>query len=235
MNAQAKPVDFESDISIGIQSSPRPLVKRKSKKQLKPEKKIVSRFDLSFTALIHREDYPKHPLLNNWLPIRVPRQINQWSIGYDLGEKMANELIELHGENEEESFHAIQFAFNSPTWKVCGHGEESGFSAGIAALAIVGMRYLQRGASPYEKAKPAKHKPWTAKELIAKSLRAAKKQTGALFDLYVSRAEGEVSALFNVGLIDEETYTAAYNELNKLRDSHRKAPIAVMPRAKHEH
>ena len=110
--------------------------------------RIASRDDLSFTGRQANES--RHII--NWAPVRVPTQINQWGIEYRLGEAMVEELRALHANDEWEAYNAIQFAFNSPTWKVCGAGAEMGFAAGIAALAVVGMRALQAGAAPFDPA-----------------------------------------------------------------------------------
>ncbi|WP_028240523.1 hypothetical protein [Stutzerimonas azotifigens] len=107
---------------------------------------ITSRNDLSFTGLT--ADNP--PRRINWAPVRVPLQRDQWNKEYDLGLGMAEEVRALHTANEMDAFLAIQLAFNDPAWKVTGAGAELGFAAGIAALAIVGMRALEQGAAPFD-------------------------------------------------------------------------------------
>lgn len=107
---------------------------------------ITSRDDLSFTG----REANEHGHIINWAPVRVPSQRDQWNIEYRLGERMIAELQALHAHDECEAYNAIRFAFNSPTWKVTGAGAESGFAAGVAALAVMGMRALQAGAAPFD-------------------------------------------------------------------------------------
>ena len=109
---------------------------------------ITSRDDLSFTG---REANERGHIIN-WAPVRVPSQRDQWNIEYRLGEQMVAELQVLQAHDECEAYYAIRFAFNSLSWKVGGYGAEDGFAAGIAALAVVGMRALQAGAAAFDPA-----------------------------------------------------------------------------------
>ncbi|ATH82306.1 hypothetical protein CO724_14490 [Ectopseudomonas mendocina] len=105
---------------------------------------ISSRDDLSFTG---RDDCGR---MINWAPVRVPEQRNQWNIEYQLGEAMIEEVRELCSIDEVAAYHAIKFAMNAPTWRVCGYGAESGFAAAVAALAVIGMRAMRSGAEPFD-------------------------------------------------------------------------------------
>ena len=108
--------------------------------------RIACRDDLSFTGRTADE----YGHLINWAPARVPTQLNQWGIEYRLGEAMAAEVQALHSADEAAAYNAICFAISSLNWKVGGRGAESGFAAGVAALAVVGMRALQAGAAPFD-------------------------------------------------------------------------------------
>ncbi len=107
---------------------------------------IKTRNDLSFTG----REANDQGFIINWAPVRVPSQLNQWNIEHRIGEAMIEELRELHTNDERAAYDAIRFAVNASTWRVCSYGAESGFAAGIAALAVVGMRALKSGAEPYD-------------------------------------------------------------------------------------
>ena len=117
----------------------KPAQKRKSVKAL------MTRDNLSFTARVPRANGLDCPLLSNWSPVEVPYQQGQWSIGHALGAKMIDEIACLADVDEQEAFDAI-----ARTWKTGGHGVEMGFSDGISALAIIGLRFLSKGACPFD-------------------------------------------------------------------------------------
>ncbi|MDD1134648.1 hypothetical protein [Pseudomonas shahriarae] len=177
----------------------------------------MTRDDLSFTGRI----VPNEHLLCNWLPIEVPRQINQWNIARSLGLSMIDEIVALHRDSEEGAHSAISCALISENWRAGGFGTETGFAEGIANLAVVGMRYLQRGATPCVEPGVEGAHPWTAQELIARGLQDAKKQKGILFDAYSARQQGSIATLFNLGLIDRDAYNNAYQEINNLIEKRR--------------
>lgn len=52
----------------------------------------MTRDGLSFTARIPRKEFADLPMLENWAPLVVPRQINQRDIGVELGHKMVDEV-----------------------------------------------------------------------------------------------------------------------------------------------
>lgn len=173
----------------------------------------ISRDDLSYTARTPCADHPEHPRLSNWAPVEVPCQKNQWNIGHAIGIKMIDELASLADVQEQEAFDAISCAVNAPTWRNGGHGVESGFSDGIAALAIIGLRYLSKGACPFDPEEEQKSRYWTGERLVEDAVVKYKKASGALRVLYQGRAEGTISALFNVGQIDCGTYEKSFSEI----------------------
>jgi hypothetical protein len=230
LNQTSEEASLQKATRKAIPKSPRPVTKRKNCRARKTDRQAKSRDDLSFTARVHREDFPDHPLLNNWLPVSVPTQENQWNIGRDIGLKMINELADLASDNEVDAFDAIQFAFNSPTWKVGGHGVETGFSEGIAALAILGLRHLALGGLPFDPESPKPAIYWTAKRIIEKQTKEVKKTTGPLRDLYDGRAQGMIMALCSVGLIDNETYMKCFDDLAELTDKRRSRTATAQER-----
>ena len=185
----------------------KPAQKRKSAKP------SMSRDHLSFTARVPRADGLDYPLLSNWSPVEVPYQHGQWSIGHALGAKMIDELACLADVDEQEAFDAIRFATIARTWKTGGHGVEMGFSDGISALAIIGLRYLSKGACPFDPEEEQKSRYWTGERLVEDAVVKYKKASGALRVLYQGRAEGTISALFNVGQIDCGTYEKSFSEI----------------------
>jgi hypothetical protein len=107
-----------------------------------PTKPILNREDLSFTS---RDD---KDFLLGW---DVPHDKNGcWHEGIEIGLQHFAEVAELAHASEYQAFIAIQCAMNNPGWKTTGWGIEIGFSKGIAAAAIVGLRALQAGAAPYD-------------------------------------------------------------------------------------
>ena len=185
----------------------KPAQKRKS---VKPS---MTRDNLSFTARVPRADGLDCPLLSNWSPVEVPYQQGQWSIGHALGAKMIDELACLADVDEQEAFDAIRFATIARTWRTGGHGVEMGFSDGISALAIIGLRYLSKGACPFDPEEEQKSRYWTGERLVEDAVVKYKKASGALRVLYQGRAEGTISALFNVGQIDCGTYEKSFSEI----------------------
>lgn len=185
----------------------KPAQKRKS---VKPS---MTRDNLSFTARVPRADGLDCPLLSNWSPVEVPYQEGQWSIGHALGAKMIDELACLADVDEQEAFDAIRFATIARTWRTGGHGVEMGFSDGISALAIIGLRYLSKGACPFDPEEEQKSRYWTGERLVEDAVVKYKKASGTLRVLYQGRAEGTISALFNVGLIDCGTYEKSFAEI----------------------
>lgn len=185
----------------------KPAQKRKSAKP------SMSRDHLSFIARAPRADGLDCPLLSNWSPVEVPYQEGQWSIGHALGAKMIDELACLADVDEQEAFDAIRFATIARTWRTGGHGVEMGFSDGISALAIIGLRYLSKGACPFDPEEEQKSRYWTGERLVEDAVVKYKKASGTLRVLYQGRAEGTISALFNVGLIDCGTYEKSFAEI----------------------
>jgi hypothetical protein len=107
-----------------------------------PAKRILDRDDLSFTA---RDDKDR---LTGW---SVPHDKNGfWHEGIKIGLQHFAEVAELAQTSEYETFVAITYAMNNPGWKPFGWGIEEGFSEGLAAAAIVGLRALRAGAAPYD-------------------------------------------------------------------------------------
>ncbi|EPM73245.1 hypothetical protein A584_01806 [Pseudomonas syringae pv. theae ICMP 3923] len=213
---EQKPAADASPSRTATPKSPRSNANRKVSGTQKTKKQPKSRDSLSFTAREHREDFPDCPALINWLPVSVPLQINQWNIGVDIGLKMIDELAELASESEVEAFNAIKFAFNSPNWKVGGHGVEMGFSEGIAALAMLGLRHLALGGRPFDPEKPKPAIYWTAQRVIDKQKREVKKTSGALQALHDGRTQGMAMALLQMGLIDGEAYDKTFADLDEL-------------------
>ncbi|TGC24231.1 hypothetical protein CW310_22965 [Pseudomonas citronellolis] len=85
-----------------------------------------------------------------WSPARVEPKIDQWNIDFAHGLTLVRELQMLQKGSERNAFLTLRNVFSSPNWRVCGHGVEDGFATGIAALAIIGMRALQAGATPFD-------------------------------------------------------------------------------------
>lgn len=213
--ATPKKAPAEKSSRKPIQSSTKPLPKRKPSKPRAAKTAKKSRFDLSFTARVPYGN-SEPPRFTHWLPPVVPDQIDQWNKGRDLGLKMMDEIAELALDNEEEAFHAMRFACNERNWRVGGWGVEDGFAEGIAALAVVGLRYLARGAEPFDSEKPQKNANWTAQELIAEELAEVATAPAALLKLREIRALSTIAAFLNVGLIDAETYATANHQLADL-------------------
>ncbi len=220
-NQTSEEASLQRDTRKAIPKSPRPVTKRNVSSARKAERQAKSRDSLSFTARVPRKEFPDLPLLINWLPVSVPYQTNQWNKGRDLGLKMVHEVIDLAADDEEEAFHAMHCAFNERTWKVGGSGVEYGFSEGVAALAVVGLRYLATGAKPFDSDAPKDPVYWTAQRLIEKNLEETRAQSEALFELYSGRAQGALAAFFNVGLIDNETYMKGFADLALLTEKRR--------------
>ncbi|MDI2594085.1 hypothetical protein POF45_22020 [Pseudomonas sp. 681] len=188
---------------------PVPRSKRPLPKSKRAPEPSMTRDDLSFTARIHNEIDPQYPRLVNWAPVEIPHQKDQWNIGRDMGLKMMDELARLADVDEPEAFNAIRFAPDSRNW-VGERGTESGFSEGIAALAIVGLRYLARGAQSFDPENPQPSVYWTAKRLLDSQIEDASSAPPALVALKDGRAQGCAAALLNVGLIDQETYSTGF-------------------------
>lgn len=207
---KSQPVESPRQAPKAFPKSPNP-IKRRTKTAL-AAKKRMTRDDLSFTGRIA----PSGHLLCNWMPSEVPRQINQWNIARHLGLNMIDEIVALHRDSEEDAHSAISCALISENWRTGGFGTETGFAEGVANLAVVGMRYLQRGATPCVEPSVEGCRVWTAQELIARGWQDAKKQKGVLFDVYAARQQGSIATLFNLGLIDWDAYNNAYQEINDL-------------------
>jgi len=196
-----------------ISKSKRPLPK--SKRSIRPS---MTRDDLSFTAREPNDDYPDHPGIVSWSPPAVPHQLNQWNVGADIGAAMVGELVKFCDIDERETFNAIWCALTSPTWgKSETNGVEHGFANGIAALAIVGLRFLAKGAQPYDQetpqTNPQKSLHWTAQRLIEAQIQEVKEAPEALFELRYGRASGAISTFLNVGLINNDAYQKNFDEL----------------------
>jgi len=105
-------------------------------------KPILKRDDLSFTSR------DKDDFILNW---DVPHDKNGcWHEGIEIGLKHFAEIAKLATADEYDAFVAMYCAMNNPGWKTTGWGIEMGFSKGMAAAAIVGLRALKAGAAPYD-------------------------------------------------------------------------------------
>ncbi|SEG17274.1 hypothetical protein SAMN05216403_14114 [Nitrosospira multiformis ATCC 25196] len=108
-----------------------------------PAKSIRSRSDLSFAAP------DEHDLLRIW---RVPHDPEgYWHEGVDIGLQYFAEIVALAEVDEYEACLALEYVFNDVGWKSTGWGIECGFSKALAAVAIVGLRALRAGATPYDR------------------------------------------------------------------------------------
>lgn len=183
---------------------------RKKKASAAPS---MTRDDLSFTARIPCADASEPPRISNWAPAEVPYQKDQWSIGHAIGAKMIDELASLADVDEQEAFDAIRFAANAPTWRNCGHGVESGFSDGVAALAMIGLRYLSKGARPFDPKGEQASRYWTGERLVNDAVEKFEESSGPLRALFCGRAQGVIATTFNLGLIDWEFYNKSYARL----------------------
>ncbi|CAG9270274.1 hypothetical protein BCEP4_60128 [Burkholderia cepacia] len=107
---------------------------------------ISTRGDLSFTAT---EDRPC--ISSNW---NVPHDMNgYWSDGIRIGKRYFAEVAELAAKDEREAFYAVLCAIMEGEWNHAhgghGWGIEHGFSESLAAAAILGLRTMRNGATPY--------------------------------------------------------------------------------------
>lgn len=103
---------------------------------------IKSRTDLSFT------NFESGGNACNW---SVPHDNEAyWHNDIKMGEYLFAEVAKLAENNELEAFDAISFAMNNPGWKTNGWGIEKGFSMGLAAAAIIGLRFLRQGAENFD-------------------------------------------------------------------------------------
>lgn len=88
----------------------------------------------------------------------------------------------------------------------------------IAELALFGLRYRALGAGSTDFADASRLDVyWTGKRLVEKAvddaIKAAKAR-GPLADSKYGIAQGNLSALLNCGLIDDETYMTQYRLLS---------------------
>lgn len=201
-----------------IQKSPRPLPKSKKRATLS-----MTRDDLSFTARAAHEGYPEFPYLVNWAPPDVPDQEDQWNIGRDIGLAMTGELAALANACEVEAFNAIAHAFTSKDWRTDGAGPECGFSEGVAALAMLGLRHLARGGRPFDMENPKRAIYWTGKRILEKQLKKASSACAALWPLEDGRTQGMTMALFEAGLIDDEIYMKTFADLREIGSKRERA------------
>lgn len=72
----------------------------------------------------------------------------------------------------------MRFATIARTWRTGGHGVEMGFSDGISALAIIGLRYLSKGACPFDPEEEQKSRYWTGERLVEDAVVKYKKASG---------------------------------------------------------
>ena len=109
-----------------------------------------SREELSFTR---RDDQGR---LVNW---SVDPRERLWADGLKRGEAFFREVAELAGQNEQEAYHAVQFAFigewasapdGSSQWNNRGAGEEMGFADAVARAVIDGLRARRSGTEPFD-------------------------------------------------------------------------------------
>lgn len=96
---------------------------------------MKTRADLSFTEGVDGR------LTNNWNPSRPLI----WNDGFALGERYAEEVIELCRSSEWGAVTAIQYASSSLNWRNTGAGPELGFMEVISKLALIGMRAVLSG------------------------------------------------------------------------------------------
>lgn len=85
----------------------------------------------------------------------------------------------------------------------------------IAELALLGLRYRALGAGSIDFNDPSRLDVyWTGKRLAEKAVKdAVKAARSPLADIKFGIAQGNLSALLNCGLIDDETYMTQYRLL----------------------
>jgi hypothetical protein len=107
---------------------------------------ISTRRDLSFTAT---SDDPG--IKSNWYVEHDSS--GYWGDTVLRGRRYFSEIAELASKDELEAFHAMLFAITAPGWNHTdvgiGYGIEHGFSERLAAAAIIGLRAMRDGMSPY--------------------------------------------------------------------------------------
>lgn len=83
----------------------------------------------------------------------------------------------------------------------------------IAELALLGLRYRALGAGTVDFEDPSRLSPyWTSKKLVEAAVKNARKGDW----LEIGRAQGYISALFNVDLISNEFYMEQFGKLRAL-------------------
>ncbi|SFN69450.1 hypothetical protein SAMN05216386_1655 [Nitrosospira briensis] len=107
-----------------------------------PAKSIQGREDLSFAARDERD------LLRMWHVPHDPKAY--WSDGVEIGRQHFSEVVALADVNEYQAFVTLELVFNEPGWRTHGWGIECGFSKAVAEAAIVGLRAIRAGATPYD-------------------------------------------------------------------------------------
>lgn len=197
--------------------------RRPAPKARKRSAPSMTRDDLSFTARVANEAYPDFPSLVNWSPPEVPAQENQWNIERNLGLAMTGELAALANACEIEAFNAIAHAFTSNGWRPGAPGPECGFSEGVAALAILGLRHLARGGRPFDKENPKPAIYWTGKRILEKQMKKASSACAALWPLEDGRTQGMTMALFEAGLIGNEIYMKTFADLREIGSKRERA------------
>lgn len=85
----------------------------------------------------------------------------------------------------------------------------------IAELALLGLRYRALGAGSIDFNDPSRLDVyWTGKRLVEKAVKdAVKAARSPLADTKFGIAQGNLSALLNCSLIDDETYMTQYRLL----------------------
>lgn len=121
------------------------------------DSEISTRCDLSFTAT---SDNPG--INSNWYVAHDPN--GYWGDTVPIGRRYFSEVAGLAAKDELEAFYAVLCAITAPGWNHtsagAGYGIEHGFSERLAAAAIIGLRAMRNGVSPYvpEVTQPAKHR-----------------------------------------------------------------------------
>lgn len=86
----------------------------------------------------------------------------------------------------------------------------------VAELALLGLRYRALGAKPLDLGDSQLLSPhWTADRIVEAAVQHAR-DAGLSGSLHDGRAQGHIMALFNVGLISNETYMEQFKVLLQL-------------------
>lgn len=86
----------------------------------------------------------------------------------------------------------------------------------VAELAVLGLRYRALGAKPLNLGDSQLLSPyWTADRVVEAAVQRAR-DAGLAGSLHDGRAQGHIMALFNMGLISNQTYMEQFNALLQL-------------------